>query len=95
MGWTLDGVRFEHQGKTARVCADGNNVAWICPSCGMPLLLVYLKGRKGSCASRPRRCEQCLSDYSLEPGYDAIGEPQEKGVKRAEVMSILQRASKQ
>jgi len=93
MGWTLDGVSFEFQGKPTTVCADGNNVAWCCP-CGAPDLLVYQSGRKGSCASEPRKCEKCLSEYWLQPGYDAVGEPpRNKKVNPSETMTIVRRLS--
>jgi hypothetical protein len=92
MGWTLNGILFDYQGKRTTVCVDGNNVAWRCP-CGAPLLFVYLRGRKGSCASSPRKCESCLSEYWLQPGHDDIGEPpRNKKVKPSETMIIVGRS---
>jgi hypothetical protein len=92
VGWTLNGARFEFQGKATKVCADGNNVAWCCP-CGAPILFVYQSGRKGSCASVPRKCEECLSEYWLQPGYDDIGEPpRSRKVNPSETMTIVRRS---
>jgi hypothetical protein len=68
-------------------------LAWRCP-CGAPLLFVYLSGRKGSSASTPRKCDECLSEYWLQPGHDALGEPpREKKVKPSKTMTIVRRSS--
>ena len=89
MGWTftpLDGhVTFQYDGTETPVCADGNNVAWVC-TCGEPLLFVYLQGRKGSALESPRACV-CGAAYYLIPSVGFQQEPPEK-VPPAETMVI-------
>src|SRR5687767_2019323 len=75
MGWTLKDVEFEHDGTPATVHADGNNVAWICPSCRSPVLLVYRAGRIGSHPDRPSPCLGCGAAYSLKPPFGFQPEP--------------------
>lgn len=75
MGWALTGVRFTFQGQGTRVQASGNNAAWICPTCGHPLLLIYQQGRSGSHAAVPTECPQCQGSYHLSPVYGTLPEP--------------------
>ena len=90
MGWTFAGVdRFEFGGRTIAVAADGNNVAWICPECGAPILFVYLSGRRGSSPSAPSACA-CGADFSLDPPH-VSPEPSEKRAP-SQVIRIVQHA---
>ena len=77
MGWTLDGVAFQHNGVHTNVHADGNNVAWVCPLCGSPVLLVYQNGRIGSHPNTPSPCQGqgCAAAYSLDPPFGSRPEP--------------------
>jgi hypothetical protein len=77
MGWTLTGVQFQHNGAPTRVHADGNNVAWVCPICGSPVLLVYQQGRIGSHPNRPSPCPGpgCGATYSLDPPFGFQPQP--------------------
>lgn len=71
MGWSFAGVRFE---AATDAVADGNNVAWNCPHCGFPVLLVYQSGRRGSSQTDPANCE-CGRRYYLSPPYGSRPEP--------------------
>jgi predicted RNA-binding Zn-ribbon protein involved in translation (DUF1610 family) len=80
MGWTFSPVngqvcRFQWNGAPTDVIADGDNVTWNCPNCGLPLLFVYQKGRLGSHYESPVTCNQCKRDFYLEPSYGSTPEP--------------------
>jgi hypothetical protein len=77
MGWTLNGVAFQHQGYPTIAHADGNNAAWVCPLCGGPVLLVYQQNRIGSNPNTPSPCQGpgCGATYSLHPPYGFVPEP--------------------
>jgi hypothetical protein len=77
MGWTLNGVQFQRNGTLTRVYADGNNIAWVCPRCGCPILFVYQNGRIGSHPDTPSHCRGpgCDAAYSLSPAYGFQPEP--------------------
>lgn len=71
MGWTFRNSRFE----PGRVHADGNNVAWCCPECCHPIILVYQKNRVGSSRDNPSVCNGCGEGYYLDPPYGSRPEP--------------------
>lgn len=73
MGWSFAGVQFFFAGEV-ETAADGNNVAWKCPACARPLLLIYQRGRVGSGPDRPSVC-QCGASYYLDPPYGEQQEP--------------------
>ena len=75
MGWTLNGVAFLHNGVQTTVHTDGNNLSWICPECGHPVLFVYQNGIIGSSPGNPTTCLGCNATYSLDPHYGAQQEP--------------------
>lgn len=74
MGWSFNGVTFHHGGSLTTVHADGNNVAWKCPKCNQPVLLVYQNGRIGSGPNRPSICP-CGTPYFLDPQYSSPEPP--------------------
>lgn len=78
MGWTLSGeVEFQFQGQPTRCHARGNNLAWVCPACGHPLLFTYQNGKQGSSATRPVVCPEpnCQAQFHLTPEYGTQQEP--------------------
>ena len=87
MGWTLTGCHFQHQGRNTDAMADGNNVAWVCPNCGHPVLFVY-RGRGGN-AQNPVACP-CGRQFYLDPQFDRALEPNGRpSVQRALMMDII------
>lgn len=90
MGWTLKQVQFTHNGASTVVHADGNNAAWVCASCGAPVLLVYQNGRVGSGPQDRSTCRGCGSKYHLSPAYGSQPEPPRGSTaKPAPVMQIV------
>lgn len=78
MGWTLSNTEFEFHGEQkVRAHPDGNNVAWICPKCGHPVLFVYLRGRIGSSRLNPTVCRGCGARYYISPEYTTPPPPRE------------------
>lgn len=71
---TAQQVAFEYQGPT-QVHANGNNVAWKCPTCGHPILFVYQNGRMGSGPQDSVQCPTCRAGYYLKPPYGSRHEP--------------------
>lgn len=64
----ITGFRAESESGAA-VAADphGNNVAFLCLSCGAPVLAVLHVNQRGSSEQRPTSCRNCGSDYWVEP----------------------------
>jgi hypothetical protein len=93
VGWLFDSsVPFRYKGVSARVYADGNNAAWICPSCGGPILFVYQRGRVGSGPATPSVCKTktCNRSYYLDPPYGFQPEPvRGQSATPADVMDIV------
>ncbi|OAI45812.1 hypothetical protein AYO44_12360 [Planctomycetaceae bacterium SCGC AG-212-F19] len=90
MGWTFGGgVAFHYQGLPTAVHADGNNVAWLCPGCGHPVLFVYQNGRMGSSSASPSICAGCGGTYYLDPPYTAPEPVAGNPVPPAPIMQIV------
>lgn len=79
MGWSFSQGQiefvFEGASTEVEVAADGNNLAWVCPECGFPLLFVYRNGRAGSAERSPSRCDGCKASFFIRPEVDAAAEP--------------------
>ena len=76
MGWSLGLVDdFSFAGAVITVYADGNNLAWVCPNCGDPLLFIYRQGRTGSHPHSPTHCNGCAAAYYLDPPFGHLTEP--------------------
>jgi len=89
MGWTLQGVQFQHQGVPTQMHADGNNAAWVCPKCKHPVLFVYQNGRSGSGPNSRTYCPGCPASYHLSPPFTRPEPPAGNPVQPAPIMQVI------
>ncbi|MEI6350051.1 MAG: hypothetical protein WCP06_02975 [Verrucomicrobiota bacterium] len=57
---------MDSDGNEIQADAFGNNVAFLCPRCGHPVLATALADQRGSDESHPTECKQCMSKYFLD-----------------------------
>jgi len=50
-------IKYEQM--TVRCDAFGNNVAFVCPKCGHPMLAIIREDQRGSDANNPAICRSC------------------------------------
>jgi hypothetical protein len=54
------------EGRPVACDAHGNNVAFLCTSCGGPVLAVILENQRGSGPKKPSGCKGCDSRFWVE-----------------------------
>ena len=57
---------MDSDGSEIRADPFGNNVAFICPECGHPVLATALANQRGSDEEHPTDCKGCGSLYFLD-----------------------------
>lgn len=63
---TTDFLVMDGDGVESEADAHGNNVAFNCPSCGHPVLVVTLENQRGSDERHPATCKECREKYFLD-----------------------------
>ncbi|MFL5328361.1 MAG: hypothetical protein ACJ8C4_05560 [Gemmataceae bacterium] len=75
MSWTLNGVTFKFRGEATALTTSGDAAAWICPSCGTPVVFIYAPKRAGSHPSAKTSCPGCQTQYFLTPPVGFLPDP--------------------
>jgi|GEM_PF-4878360 len=58
--------KIYYMGHIAAADPYGNNVAWVCPACGYPILFVCLENQKGF-DGKFTNCKGCGKSFTLRP----------------------------
>jgi hypothetical protein len=57
---------MDSEGNEVPADPHGNNLAFVCPVCGAPVLAVALENQRGSDEEHPALCRGCGNGYFLD-----------------------------
>jgi len=57
---------FDADNNKVSADAHGNNIAFICPRCGHPVLAVMFENQRGSSREKPTLCKGCHTSFWME-----------------------------